>query len=88
MSESKEKLPQAHGITYPFDHLPETGKPVKVAEGIYWVRMVLPYTLDHINLWLLEDGDGWTLVDTCVDMDSSRAHWEDICFPALWTASR
>jgi glyoxylase-like metal-dependent hydrolase (beta-lactamase superfamily II) len=78
VSESKEKLPQAHGITYPFDHLPETGKPVKVAEGIYWVRMVLPYTLDHINLWLLEDGDGWTLVDTCVDMDSSRAHWEDL----------
>ena len=70
----KEKLPQAHGITYPFEQLPEIGKPVKVAEGILLDTHGVAYTLDHISLWLLEDGDGWTLVDTCVDMDSSRAH--------------
>ena len=40
--------------------------------------MDLPYTLDHINVWLLRDGDGWVIVDTCVDMESSRAHWEKL----------
>ena len=78
MSEQKQGAMKAHGLRYPFDVLPEIGEPIKVADGIYWARMTLPYALDHINVWLLEDGDGWAIVDTCVDMDSSRAHWETL----------
>ena len=37
---------------------------LQVAPGIRWLRMPLPFALDHINLWLIEEGDGWTLVDT------------------------
>ena len=44
--------------------LPAPGESIEVAPGIRWIRMPLPFALDHINLWLLEDGDGWTLVDT------------------------
>ena len=77
-SKSEQQHPQAHGLRYPFDELPADGDVINVAPGVYWIRMSLPYTLDHINLWLLEDGDGWTLVDTCVDMDSSRQHWETL----------
>jgi hypothetical protein len=54
------------GLTYPWgrQQAPEPLKPFAVAEGVWWVRMPMPMALDHINLWLLEDGDGWTVVDT------------------------
>ena len=40
------------------------GQSLEVAPGIIWIRMPLPMRLDHINIWALEDGDGWTIVDT------------------------
>jgi glyoxylase-like metal-dependent hydrolase (beta-lactamase superfamily II) len=43
-----------------------------------WLRMPLPFQLDHINLWLLEDGSGWTVVDTGVGLDEVRALWEGV----------
>jgi len=44
--------------------IPAPGESIEVAPGIRWIRMPLPFALDHINLWLLEDGGGWTVVDT------------------------
>ena len=38
--------------------------------------MPLPFKLDHINLWLLEDGDGWTIVDTGYSATDTHALWE------------
>ena len=75
---TKLSQPQAHGLQYPFETLPEPGKAIAVADGVYWVRMQLPYTLDHINIWLIDDGDSWVLVDTCVDMDSARQNYETL----------
>lgn len=63
-------------LTYPFAAPPEPGTVTIVAPGILWVRMPLPFQLDHINLWLLEDGDGWTLVDTGLASDDTRQLWE------------
>ncbi len=68
----------AHGLTYPFEHMPAPGEALEIADGIFWLRFPIPYALDHINLWLLRDGDGWTVVDSCVDMDSTRRYWEQI----------
>lgn len=48
----------------------------EVAPGVLQLRMPLPFALDHINLWLLADGDGWTLVDTGIGDDATRAEWE------------
>ncbi|MBI1187408.1 MAG: MBL fold metallo-hydrolase [Alphaproteobacteria bacterium] len=46
--------------------------------------MPLPFALKWINLWLLEDGEGWTIVDTGVALDESRTHWRAIfASPAL-----
>jgi len=56
--------------------LPETGDVLEVAPGILWLRMPLPFALNHINLWVLEDGDGWTLVDTGINRDDTKAAWE------------
>jgi glyoxylase-like metal-dependent hydrolase (beta-lactamase superfamily II) len=48
-----------------------------VAPGILWLRMPLPFSLGHINLWLLEDDGGWTIVDTGVDIEESREVWRN-----------
>ena len=40
--------------------------------------MPLPFALDHINLWLLEDGPGWTIVDTGYAMPETKALWQRI----------
>lgn len=74
-------------LDYPFgDTLPETAAVLELAPGIFWLRMGLPFALNHINLWLLEDeldrGDGpvrgWTVVDCGIANDATRAAWEGI----------
>jgi len=63
-------------INYEFDTKPKIGESIEIAEGIHWLRMPLPFSLQHINLWLLTDGDGWTIVDTGLGFDESKAIWE------------
>jgi glyoxylase-like metal-dependent hydrolase (beta-lactamase superfamily II) len=72
---------------YPFgETLPERGTSMEVAPGVRWLRMGLPFQLDHINLWLLRDEDeqdgvvrqGWTIVDSGIDDPATRAAWERI----------
>jgi glyoxylase-like metal-dependent hydrolase (beta-lactamase superfamily II) len=67
---------------YPFPNPPAPGTTAEVAPGIHWLRMALPFQLDHINLWLLEDGTpdepAWTLVDTGLGNEATRALWEKI----------
>jgi glyoxylase-like metal-dependent hydrolase (beta-lactamase superfamily II) len=63
-------------IAYEFAERPEAGETMAVAPGIVWLRMPLPFALGHINLWLLEDGDGWAIVDTGVDVEESRSVWQ------------
>jgi len=62
-------------IQYEFDERPEIGESMPVAPGIFWLRMHLPFSLSHINLWLLEDDGGWTVVDTGVNVDECHAIW-------------
>ncbi|MBX9810576.1 MAG: MBL fold metallo-hydrolase [Burkholderiales bacterium] len=62
----------------PFTEAPEAGSVRKVAPGIYWVRMPLPFALEHINLWLLADSEGWTVVDCGYSTNATRAAWERI----------
>ncbi|MBI1892111.1 MAG: MBL fold metallo-hydrolase [Burkholderiales bacterium] len=68
------------------DVMPQAGEIMQVAPGVYWLRMGLPFALNHINLWLLEDemeGNdgwvrGWTIVDCGIANEATRAAWEDI----------
>jgi len=55
---------------------PATGEAPEVAPGVRWIRMPLPMDLDHINLWLIDRGDGWALVDTGFACDVCREAWE------------
>lgn len=67
-------------LEYPFDKQwsPEPGEPFAVADGVYWLRMPLPIALDHINLWILKDGSGWTLVDSGYDAPVCKEVWETV----------
>ena len=52
-------------LVYPFPDPPGAGEAREVAPGVLWLRMALPMAgLNHINVWALADGDGWTLIDT------------------------
>ena len=77
-------------LDYPLgDTLPDEGGTIEVAPGIKWIRMALPFALNHINLWLLRDEmqdplnpantlQGWTVVDCCISRPESKAQWETI----------
>ncbi|MCG6904538.1 MAG: MBL fold metallo-hydrolase [Rhodobacter sp.] len=63
------------GLSYPFPDPPAEGEAVELAEGVLWLRLPLPMKLDHVNCYALDDGDGWTIVDTGFDSTRSRAIW-------------
>ncbi len=63
-------------LDYPFSGPPAPGATIEVAPGILWLRMPLPFALDHINLWLLAEADGYTLVDCGYGDAATRALWE------------
>jgi len=72
-------------LHYPFgETLPDTAKTMEIAPGVLWIRMGLPFALNHINLWLLEDDieterghvHGWTAIDCGIASDATRDAWE------------
>ena len=65
-------------LVYPLEAPDRLGGVTQVAPGVLWVRMPLDDRLNHINVWLLADSDGWTLVDTGVNSDATRALWERV----------
>ena len=64
-------------IQYEFETRPAEGETMAVTDNIVWLRMPLPFSLGHINLWLLRDCPAWVIVDTGVDTKKSRAVWEN-----------
>lgn len=62
-------------IIYEFAKRPESGGIMPVADGVLWLRMPLPFALGHINLWLLQDSDGWAIVDTGVSTEDCQNVW-------------
>jgi glyoxylase-like metal-dependent hydrolase (beta-lactamase superfamily II) len=75
--------PAEAALHYPLGNtLPEPGRSIEVAPGVRWLRMPLPFALDHINLWLLRDAvdgrEGWSIVDCGVANDATRALWQQV----------
>ncbi len=74
-------------LFYPLgDAVPAPGAVIEIRPGLRWLRMGLPFALDHINLWLLRDEldgpdgpvQGWTIVDCGIANDATRAAWEQV----------
>ena len=80
--------PNEQRLDYPFgDTLAEAGATIEVADGLKWIRMPLPFALDHVNLWLLRDRidgrDGWTVIDCGVARPEVKELWQRIFNEAL-----
>lgn len=63
-------------LQFPHSSAPAAGTSLEIVPGVRWLRMPLPFALDHINLWLLEDGPGWTIVDCGIGTDVTRDLWD------------
>jgi glyoxylase-like metal-dependent hydrolase (beta-lactamase superfamily II) len=77
MNDLEQQLAYPHG-----EALPALGTTIEVAPGVRWLRMLLPFQLNHINLWLLRDvqdgAQGWAIVDCGINNDATRDAWEQI----------
>ena len=73
----------AAALSFPHAAPPAPGAVTEVAPGVKWLRMPLPFALDHINLWLLDEGDGWTIVDSGLNTEATRQLWGEIFSHAL-----
>ena len=65
-------------IRYPWPDPPAEGQATQVAEGVLWMRLPLPMALDHVNVYALDDGDGWAVIDTGFASNRSRAIWQTL----------
>lgn len=75
--------PAADGLSYPFETVPRPDQAIEVAPGLFWVRLALPFRLNHVNVYLIADGDGWTLVDTGIGNEATVAAWTALFEGAL-----
>lgn len=63
-------------IRHPVPDTPTPGTAIPVADGVLWLRMPLPMALNHVNIYALDDGDGWAVIDTGMDTAPARAAWD------------
>lgn len=65
-------------LKFPLDRPPDPGEVLEVAPGVLWLRLPLPFRLDHVNIYLLEDGDGWLVIDTGINTPEAIQAWETL----------
>ncbi|MEO1001212.1 MAG: MBL fold metallo-hydrolase [Pseudomonadota bacterium] len=68
-------LDRPEPIRFPVEAPPEQGEAIEIAEGVLWMRLPLPMRLDHVNVYALDEGDGWAIVDTGFDTSLTREVW-------------
>lgn len=69
---------QAPALEFPYPAPPPDGEMLEIRPGILWLRLALPFQLNHVNIYLIEDGDGWAVIDTGVSDARTRAVWEGL----------
>ena len=65
----------AEALRYPWENHPGPDQVVEIMPGVLWVRLKLPFRLNHVNIYLLADGDGWTMVDSGFGNEETIAAW-------------
>jgi len=63
-------------LKFPFVTPPGLGEVIEARPGVFWARLALPFRLDHVNIYLIEDGAGLALVDAGIDNKPTRDAWE------------
>ncbi len=72
------KITAPEGLRYPFDTPPAHGAAIEVAPGVLWLRLPLPMKLDHVNVYALDEGDHWTVIDTGFSSKLAKSIWRDV----------
>ncbi len=70
--------PAAPTLLFPHTEPPAPGTLTEIASGVRWLRLPLPYRLDHVNIYLIEDEGGWAVLDTGLGTDACREGWETV----------
>ena len=65
-------------LVTPWAEPPGLGAMLEVAPRVFWARMPLPMTLDHVNVYAIEDAEGWTIIDTGISSSKSRDIWKSL----------
>ncbi|MBR1220971.1 MBL fold metallo-hydrolase [Bradyrhizobium sp. U87765 SZCCT0131] len=65
----------ADPLSYPFETAPQPDEVIEIRPGVLWVRLALPFRLNHVNIYLLRDGDGWAMVDAGFGNEETIAAW-------------
>ncbi|MGF9762049.1 MBL fold metallo-hydrolase [Microvirga sp. 0TCS3.31] len=65
-------------LIFPFAEPPRWGELQEVAAGILWTRMPLPFRIGHVNIYFIDDGDGWAVLDTGMAGEPTRLIWESL----------
>ncbi|MCK1663548.1 MBL fold metallo-hydrolase [Bradyrhizobium sp. 153] len=66
-----------NSLIFPFSP-PAQGEFTEIAPGVRWIRLPMPHRLDHVNVWVIDDGDGWALVDTGLRTHEVMSIWEQL----------
>lgn len=75
----------APALLFPFPAPPDIGQTIEVAPGILWLKLALPFRLDHVNIYLVEDGPGYAVIDTGIGDEATHAVWETLLAGPLRT---
>ena len=78
VAQERVRAKPADVLRYPFAAPAADGSHVEIVPGLLWLRMPMPMALDHINVYLLRDGDGWAVVDTGLGIPGTFELWEKI----------
>ena len=75
MSSTSVAAPLSSPIMLPFETPPPNGQPVEIAPGVLWLRLALPFRLDHVNVYALRDGPGYAILDTGIFDEATKSVW-------------
>ncbi|MEG2975047.1 MAG: MBL fold metallo-hydrolase [Comamonas sp.] len=78
VAQERARAKPADVLRYPFEPPKPDGSHVEIVPGLLWLRMPMPMSLDHINVYLLRDGEGWAVVDTGLGIPTTFELWEKI----------
>jgi glyoxylase-like metal-dependent hydrolase (beta-lactamase superfamily II) len=67
--------PKDAALAFPVQEPPAAGEAIEIAPGILWARIPLPFRLNHVNVYLIDDGEGWAVVDTGIGNEATRTAW-------------
>ena len=65
-------------LVFPYEDVPKNGTMLEIENNVRWIRMPLPMSLNHINLWLIGELNQSTLIDTGMYYEDVKNAWNDI----------